>query len=384
MIQLRSNRALRIAIATGAVLLGGGTIVLARHYQRPDPPEEVPAPGMTVGSDFVKLASDAPMWSVLKIAPAEPPQPRWTEPVPAKVAFDETHTSRIGSPLVGRVTAVMVERGQRVARGAQLFTVASPNLAELHADLEKATVEQRTARVNFDRVKNLVDAGSLPAKELVNAQQQTAEADLAVKLANQKLAALRVPGAGDAAFTVTAPRDGVVVEKNVAVGQNVDPAAGTVLAIADLSDVWIVADVFEDEAAGLAPGVKAQVTVGSAGPLDGAVEQVSAIVDPDRHTVPVRVRLSNRDGKLRPNGYAEVAFLDPAAASATLPTAAVMSDGARSYAYVKDGAGLIKRRPIAVGAASSGRVPVRSGITPGELVVSEGAILLDNQIQLDN
>src|SRR5689334_3024903 len=109
MIQLRSGRALRIATATAAILLGGGTIVLARHYKRPDPPEDLPTPGMTVGSDFVKLAGDAPMWSVLKIAPAEPPQPRWTEPVPAKVAFDEAHTSRIGSPLVGRVTAVMVE-----------------------------------------------------------------------------------------------------------------------------------------------------------------------------------------------------------------------------------------------------------------------------------
>ena len=103
--------------------------------------------------------------------------------------------------------------------------MSSPNLAELRADLEKATVERGTAKVNFDRVKALVDAGSLPAKEIVTAQQEVSEAELAVKLANQKLASLKVVGGADATFTVTAPRDGVVVEKNVAVGQEVDTSA---------------------------------------------------------------------------------------------------------------------------------------------------------------
>ena len=110
--------------------------------------------------------------------------------------------------------------------GDKLFTVSSPNLAELRADLEKANVERGTAKVNYDRVKALVDAGSLPAKELVTAQQEVSEAELAVKLASQKLASLKVAGAGEASFTVTAPRDGVVVEKNVAVGQEVDTSSG--------------------------------------------------------------------------------------------------------------------------------------------------------------
>ena len=171
---------------------------------------------MTVGSDSVTLANDAPMWSVVKVAPAEAAAPHWTDPVPARIVFDEARTSRLGSPLAGRVTAVMVERGQHVKSGDKLFTVSSPNLAELRADLEKAGVERATAQANFNRVKSLVDAGSLPGKELVSAQQEVTEAELAVKLANQKLASLKVVGGGDATFTVTAPRDGVVVEKNIA------------------------------------------------------------------------------------------------------------------------------------------------------------------------
>jgi membrane fusion protein, heavy metal efflux system len=374
---------LRVPILTGAIILGLGAIVLARHYKRPDPPTEPTAPGMTVGSDGVTLTNDAPMWGVVKLAPAAPSEPHWTDPVPARIVFDEARTSRLGSPLAGRVTSVMVERGQHVKSGDKLFTVSSPNLAELRADLEKANVEAATAKVNFDRTKALVDAGSLPAKELVTAQQQVAEAELAVRLASQKLSSLKVAGSGEASFTVSAPRDGVVVEKTINVGQNVDSSSGSVLAIADLSDVWVVADLFENDVGQLVNGTKAKVVVGT-NELDGAVDQVSAVVDPDRHTVPVRVRLANLDGALRPNAYAQIKFFDPTTAKVALPASAVLSDGVTTYVYMKDKSGQLKRRVVTAGAASAGKMPILSGVEPGDQVVVQGAILLDNQIQLDN
>lgn len=379
------SSSLRIAILVGALVFGGGAIVLARRYTRPPPPEETPAPGMTVGSDSVTLAANAPMWSVVKIAPAAPSAPRWTDPVPAKIVFDETRTSRVGAPLAGRVTAVYVERGQRVTAGAKLFAVASPNLAELRSDLERSRVEATTAKVNLDRTKALVDAGSIPAKELLTAQQQVTEAELAVKLANEKLASLRVAAGGDSAFTVTAPREGVVVEKNVAVGQNLDPTAGTLMAIADLAEVWVVADLFETDVGRLAPGAKAKVTLDGSREVEAAIDQVSSVVDPDRHTVPVRVKLANLDGSLRPNAYAQIRFFDPSAATAALPATAVVFDGSRSYVYVQDHAtGALVRRTVLVGAPEAGEVPVLQGVQPGEPVVVQGAILLDNQIQLDD
>jgi RND family efflux transporter MFP subunit len=379
-----NGRAMRIPILVAALVLGAAAIVLARHYERPAPPTETPAPGMTVGSDSVTLANDAPMWSMVKVAPAEAAQPHWTDPVPARIVFDEARTSRLGSPLAGRVTATFVERGQHVKSGDKLFTVSSPNLAELRADLEKANVERGTAKVNYDRVKALVDAGSLPAKELVTAQQEISEAELAVRLANQKLASLKVAGAGEASFTVTAPRDGVVVEKNVAVGQEVDTSSGSVMAIADLSDVWVVADLFENDVGALEPGDKAKVIVGQTTEVDGQIDQVSAVVDPDRHTVPVRVRLENLAGTLRPNAYAQIKFFDPTPAKVALPSTAVMSDGAQTYVYVKDKSGALKKRIVVAGSASGGRMPILEGLEPGEQVVMQGAILLDNQIQLDN
>ena len=377
-------RGVRIAVLAAAILVGAVAVVLARKYTRPEPPKDPAAPGMTVGSDRVTLTTDAPMWSVIKVAPAEAAEAHWTDPVPARVLFDEQHTSRLGSPLGGRVTGVMVERGQTVKTGAPLFTVSSPNLAELKNDSAKAQVERTTARTNLDRVQALVDAGSIPAKELLNAKQALAEADLAVRLAEQKLSSLKIAGTGDASFTLTAPRDGVVVEKALAVGQQVDASSGTVIAIADLSTVWIVADLFENDVGGIAPGTKAKVTINGTTEVEGMVDQVSAVVDPDRHTVPVRVKLANPDGTLRPNAYASIRFFDPVAAKVALPAAAVMSDGAQSYVYAKQKTGELVRRNVTVGSISAGRVPVLAGVEPGEQIVVQGSILLDNQIQLDN
>ncbi|HEX7838449.1 MAG TPA: efflux RND transporter periplasmic adaptor subunit [Kofleriaceae bacterium] len=379
-----AGRSLRLPIVICAGI-AVAAIVLARSYRRPDPPAEPPAPGMRVGSNSVTLAAAAPAWRVIKLGAPLPAEPHWSDSIPARVMFDEARTSRLGSPLAGRVTQVVVERGQRVASGAPLFTVSSPSLAELRTELARTGAQRTTAHTNLDRIQALVDAGSLPAKELVTARQEATEADLAVHLAEQKLAALRVTGGGDTSFTVAAPREGVVVEKAVSVGQLVDPSNGSLIAIADLSSVWVVADLFESDARTVAPGTRAKVSFpGGGADREATVDHVSAVVDPDRHTVPVRLRLTNPDGTLRPNAYATIRIFDPTPAAVTLPAQAVLSDGAQSYVYRKDPDGALRRHDITVGSASGGTVPVLSGLAATDRVVVSGAILLDNQIQLDN
>jgi RND family efflux transporter MFP subunit len=329
---------------------------------------------------------------VIKLGAPSAAAPHWSDPIPARVAFDEAKTSRLGSPLAGRVTAVLVERGQRVKPGAPLFTVSSSSLAELRTELAKTAAQRTTAHTNLDRVQALVDAGSLPAKELVTARQEAIEADLAVQLADHKLAALKVVGASDTSFTLTSPRDGVVVEKAVTPGQLVDPSNASLMAIADLSTVWVVADLFESDVGAVIPGTRAKVSIHGAGPgggpgdseRDAVIEQVSAVVDPDRHTVPVRLRLDNPDGALRPNAYATIRWFDPTPVAVTLPTSAVLSDGAKSYVYRQEPDGALRRHDITVGSASAGTVPVIAGLSPTDRIVLSGAILLDNQIALEN
>jgi len=368
-----------------AVVIAGASVLLARAYQRPAPVPEPPAPGMTVGSDSVTLAPSAPQWAVIETKNPDPPQPNWTEPIPARVVFDESSTTRLGTPLAGRVSAVYVAGGQPVKAGDPLFVVSSASLADLVANQQRAKVERDTAQASLRRTQDAVDAQVLPDKELVAARQLLANAELALTLAEQKLSSLKVRSTGGAAFTVTATRDGVVVERLVAVGQTVSPDNGSLVAIADLSSVWVVADVFGSHLAAAQPGMKARILLGDGVDADrmATVDQVASVIDPDRHAVPVRIRIDNPDGALRPNAHVQVRLLDPTPSLAMLPASAVMSDGEKSFVYLENPKGVFKRRNISVGAVFDGRVPVLGGLTVNERVVVQGAILLDNEIALD-
>jgi multidrug efflux pump subunit AcrA (membrane-fusion protein) len=117
---------------------------------------------------------------------------------------------------------------------------------------------------------------------------------------------------------------------------------------------------------------------------EGAVDQIGSVVDPDRHSVPVRIRIDNPDGLLRPNAYVQVRLFDPTPTKATLPSGAVMSDGKKSFVYIENPKGTFRRRDIEVGSVIGGRVPVMAGLEISDRVVVQGMILLDNEIALEN
>jgi len=378
-------RKVRMVGLGSSMLVGGLSIWLSSGFSRETRPTPPPA-GMRVEGGTIALALDAPQWQAVKLGVVTRADQRWSDPVPARIAIDETRASKVQVPLNGRISQVFVELGQRVRQGESLFSVMSQEIGDLRAAKDKAALDRDVARTSLDRVHNLVQSRALPAKEEIVAQQQLKEAEMALKAASAKIDALRVSEKADNEFTLTAPRQGVVVEKNILVGQEVAPDASTALMIvADLSSVWILADLFESEASAIKEGAAALVTSPSIPELSaqGKVDMVSAVVNPDRHTVAIRVSLANNDGALRPNVYARVRFATTArAGSVEVPTSALITDGAHQYVYVQSDGGRFSRREIVAGPARDGRVPVFSGLTPGETIVAEGGLLLDNQISL--
>jgi membrane fusion protein, heavy metal efflux system len=262
----------KVVTVAGSAFAAAASILIATRYTRAEPSPTADPPGLRFGSASVKLSSDAPAWSSISIDHPHRASTLWTDAITARITFDESRTSRVGAPLGGRITGVQVEAGQVVHVGTPLFTIASSNLAELHGDITKADIETRGARVNLDRTQSLVDAGSLPGKELVAAKQALAEAELASQLARQKVSALKITSSSDSTLTVVAPRDGVIVEKHLAVGQQVDVTTGDLVAIADLSSVWVLADLFETDATGVHVGAAAQVSID-----DGATQRDATI-----------------------------------------------------------------------------------------------------------
>jgi len=375
---------------SAAAVAGGAMILCALRFERPAPVEPAHAAGLEVKSDTaIDVAPGALQWKVLKLGHPERAHAGWTDPVPGRIKIDERLAAKVGSPLAGRVSEVMVDLGQQVKAGDPLFRVSSPDVADLRAQARKAEVDYQAARVVFERTHAMVDAHALAAKDEQSAEQQLKQAEVAKEVAASKLAAIHAATDGDQvtdSFVVTAPRDGVVVEKTLVAHQSVSPDAGnTLIAVADLSSVWVVADLFEADAVDIREGAVAQITSSNAssGPIEGRVDAVSAIVDPGRHTVPIRVSVPNTDGKLRPNAFATVRFATAADDQAlSLPSTAIVTDGAKQYVYVWGNEKTFTRRDVVVGASASGRTTVLKGLSEKETVLVEGGILLDNQIQL--
>jgi membrane fusion protein, heavy metal efflux system len=374
-----------IGVAVGAAL---ATLCIgaAMRFQRPSPAEALPNPNIQVQGQAVVIAPGAPQWQVLKLGEAKASAERWTDPVAASVRVDEANAARVGSPLGGRVQRVLVQLGEPVHAGQSLFSVASPDLAELTDAEMQARVDLQMAKQQADRVAALIEARAIPAKDGLTSQSELARAEIRHSLSVSKLRALRVGSSSDNEFVVKAPRAGTVVAKNVLPGQEVGASSDSnLITIADLSTVWVVAELFESNASGIKPGTPVRVHLASEPDLqlEGKVDRVSEVVDPERHTLPVRVTFANPERRLKPNTFARMQFLSaPTSGAVEIAAGALVTDGEQQAVFVRDESGAFTRRNVVAGTVRQGRVIVFSGLKSGETVVESGAVLLDNQVAL--
>jgi len=371
--------------AVAGVILLGALAGLAWFALRGGRRPPVPAPTLTVAGDAVTLEENAPQWSYLELAVAEEKPALSPPPAPGRVTFDEKRSAAAGSPLPGRVEQVQVRLGDQVKSGDRLFAIRSGALADLDREFEQARNEVTAKTRIAQRARELVALRAAPEKDQLEAEEDLRQAQLALKAATAKRESLNATLDDDTHFWVTAPRGGTVVELDVSPGLEVGPDRDKpLLRLSNIDEVLVLADLQEQDAYDLAVGspVTIQTPTGDV-TRPGVVEQVSQVVDPQRHTVEVRVRAQNADHALRPNAFVEVSLApDPARRRVRVPGEAVVSDGKRSVVFVTHDAGRLERVPVTVGRRRDGEVELQDGLAPGTRYVAKGAILLLNQIDL--
>jgi len=342
-------------------------------------------PAPTVERDSITLPAGAPQWRYIELAvaaegPALPPLP-----APGRVTFDEKRSASVGAPLAGRVERVEVRLGDRVKAGDRLFSVRSGAFADLDREVETARSDVRVKTRLADRTRELLALKVVAEKELLAADADLHEAEVALNAALAKRQSLSVDSAGDNLFWVTSPQPGTIVELDVYASEEVTPERETpLLRISDLAEILVIADVQEHDVADLAVG--SPVTIETpAGDLTrpGTIEHVSEVVDPKRRTIEVRVRAANEDGLLRPNAFVEVALeTDHAATHVRVPAEAVVTDGNESVMFVVRDKGQLVRVPVTLGRQRDAEVEIRRGLERGNRYVAKGAILLLNAMNL--
>jgi len=392
--------------AAAAVLLVGPRLVQPVASQEP-PPAQLP-PG--------EFKPTEAQWKSLKIVPVATVAFRSDSITEGNIAIDDDLNTPVYSPYSGHVVKLVAKLGDQVQRGAPLFAVeateyvnAANTLISAVAAAKTAQSQVKQAEINEKRAHDLYLANGGALKDWQQSKTDLTTAQNAARTAEIALAAarnqLRILGKSDAdvaaleaaptqqldpVATVYAPISGTITQRQVGLGQNIQSiSAGAsipVYTIGDLSTVWLIANVREEDAPLMRLGAAVEVRV-PAFPgrvFKAKISWVAASLDPNTHRLPVRADVENQDGALKPMMFANFSITTGNDSSASaVPEAAVVYEGDTVRVWLAKDDGTLAIRQVRIGRIQDGMVEILSGLSSGDKVVTSGALFIDRAAESD-
>jgi len=293
------------------------------------------------------------------------------------VTPDVNRTIHVTSLGGGRVVELKVKLGDSVTKGQTLLVISSPDLAAAMADYRKAVADEVLSRKALERAQLLYDKGAIATKDLETAQDLDDKAKVDVSTAEQHV---RVLGADPAhpspLIDLRAPVAGTIVEQNVAGFEGVKSLDNTpnLFTIADLSEVWVVCDVFENDLNDVHLGDSAEIRLNAFRDrvFRGTVQDISRVLDPNTRSAKVRIVLSNENGGLRPGMFAVANFRSRRTTErVVVPATAIMRLHDKDWVFRKEDVNKFRRLVVqADGLAPDGMQEIREGVKAGDEVVA--------------
>ncbi len=293
------------------------------------------------------------------------------------VAPDVSLTVHVTSLSGGRVIETRARLGDEVTRGQVLVVIHSQDLAAAIADYQKSIADQTLAQKALERTKQLLEHGAIARKELEVAQDTAEKAKVDVATAAERI---RILG-GDLGhlspvIEVKAPDSGTIVEQNTTGGEGVKSLDNSpnLFTIADLSRVWVLCDVYENNLAQVHPGDSVEVRLNAypGKTFKGRVGNISRLLDPGTRAAKVRVELANSGGIFRPGMFASARFTSRSMTRRmALPASAMLRLHDKDWVFRQEGDRRYRRIEIlAGGQLADGFQTVVSGIQPGDKLVA--------------
>jgi cobalt-zinc-cadmium efflux system membrane fusion protein len=311
--------------------------------------------------------------------------------IASQILLDQDRVARIGVPVTGRISEIQVALGQRVERGDTLATINSTELATAQlAYLKAANYVQLQTRA-VERARLLLSADVIGLAELQRRESELSSAEAELRATEDHLRVLGMPPMAienlaqtrtiNSVLSVTTTRAGTVIERKVSQGQMAHPA-DALFVIADLSHVWAVAEVPEQQAYLIQLGQQVEVEVPALpdkGSLRGRLIYISDTVNPETRTVTVRTDLLNPDRALKPAMLATMVIQGRVVTRLAVPDQAVVREGNADHVLIQTGADEFRLQPVKLGPDEDGLRPVLEGLKEGERIVTEGAFHLNNE-----
>ena len=302
--------------------------------------------------------------------------------LPGQIAADPDKTARIASPVAGRIEEVFFKEGTVVKRGDALVVVRVPELGKIRSAFASTTAKAKAARSNAERIKTLRGQGLSGEQEYLNADAEAQALEADVRALAEQLGAMGMnPGGTGALLTIRASLAGVAVSRDAVAGQPINPDQ-TIGTIADLSEVWFLARVFETDLDQLRLGAKVKVKLDGLPKeaFEGTLSYIGKQIDPNTRTLTARVQIANPKDTLRIGlyGAARVLAADDTQkpAAIVLPRNAVIDVGGKSVVFIAVGSGEFELREVIVGDGALDRIEIKSGVSEGQEVVIDGGFTL--------
>jgi Cu(I)/Ag(I) efflux system membrane fusion protein/cobalt-zinc-cadmium efflux system membrane fusion protein len=390
----------RIVLSVGVVTLVGLVALLAltdvgaslATLVRGAPPAEMPAGEMPAahvhdpappaiarpaGVPRAGVALDSRRQQLIGVRTARAERMTLTPEIRAvgTVTWDETRETEINTKIDGWIRDLAADyTGKAIASGERLFTLYSPELLTAQSEYLLAV----GTRVQAER--NDADEALEYAVRLVQAARERL---LRFDVTPQEIQELEVTRVPSDTVPFLSPVSGIIVEKTAVDGMYVTPGQ-KLFRVADLSRVWVEADVYERDLAAVRVGQAAAVTL-DAYPGErfaGRVTYIHPSVEPQTRTVKVRLEFANPGGRLLPGMFANVELTGPAAAAIAVPADAVLDSGAEQIVFVSEGDGYFAPRRVSIGRRVAGYIEIVEGLQEGEGVATGATFFLDSESQL--
>jgi RND family efflux transporter MFP subunit len=362
----------------GAWLSAAGGSGMDSHAAMAGSPGEMPADRPAPGTARAEVVIDPRRQQLIGVrtVPAERRAMTRTTRAVGIVEYDETRLVDVNVRVEGWVEELYVDyTGRFVERGEPLFALYSPELVATQSEYLLALTTRDQLRQS-----QIADAREY-ADRLVQAAQQRLEF---WNLPADQLEALDETRQAQRTMVFRSPAGGVVIEKQVVRGQRLSPGM-SVYRLADLSRIWIEAEVYEQEIGTVRTGLQAVVTI-EAYPgeqFPGRIVHVSPYLDQRTRTGRVRLELANPGGRLKPGMYAHVSLDTPLGAGIVVPANAVLDSGPQQqFVFVAQGDGFFEPRRVTVGQRLHDAVQILEGVGEGELVATNATFFIDSESQL--
>lgn len=299
---------------------------------------------------------------------------------------DVTRTVPVVTLASGRVVDILARLGDTVQKGQVLLRIRSDDVSVGYADFHKAVADETLARRQMERAKDLYAHGAIPQADLEAAQDAEADAQATLDTATRHLRLLGAdPNHPTGIVDITAPVSGVITDEQVTNGSSIQSYSANPFTISDLSQVWVVCDVYENDLPIVHLGETADIRL-NAYPqkvLKGTISNISEILDPNLRTAKVRIEVKN-SGLMRIGMFASATFHGlKKQAHAAVPADAILHLHDRDWVFVPQGNNQFRRVEVVSGDTLPNKMQeILSGLTPGQKVVADALTLqntMDNE-----